>query len=141
MDVDATKIRARGPWVLVEIEKPRRVSGGGIYLPEGNKVERTGYSIARVISACAEYRDPFPVGLGWVDRGVLKKKGQRLSKSVVVPMPVKPGDRVLFRGYLFEFNKHEVVYVDDTHAFMLITDLLGVMEEGAELDLCLPHNN
>jgi len=42
----------------------------------------------------------------------------------------------VFRGHLQDANR-----VGKDHCFMHIRDLIGVLEEGAELELSLPYNN
>jgi co-chaperonin GroES (HSP10) len=121
-----TKIRARGPWVWVRPENPPRVSTGGIYLPEGNALERLGYTVAEVLSAGPGYWKKKPAIPG------------HSAKDVWHPMEVKEGDRVIFRGHLKAANR---VPVDDKTCLMHIDDLAGILGEGEELGLALPYDN
>jgi co-chaperonin GroES (HSP10) len=120
MDVDVTKVRAVGPWVLIKPEPPKKTSKGGIYLPDGNLLERLGHLVGTVISASSGYWE--------TPRGK--------TKMVYVPMEIEPGDRVVFRGHLQEAH-----LLGKDHCFLHIKDLVGVLEDGAELDLALPHDN
>lgn len=73
--MDAAKIRARGPWVLVKLDSVATMSPGGLYLPEGNLQERLGHHTGVILSAGKETE------------------------------PLRAGDRVMFRGYLKEANR------------------------------------
>jgi len=119
-NIDTTKIRARGPWVLVKPEEVKHITKGGLYVPEGNLLERLGHIVGEVVS----------VGEGYWE----KIEGK--TKKVFVRPEIKPGDRVVFRGHLQDANR-----VDRNHCFMHIRDLIGTLEDGAELDLSLPHND
>jgi len=118
--VDATKVRARGPWVLIKPEEVKNVTKGGLYLPEGNLLERLGHLVGTVVSASLGY---------W-------EKPEGKTKEVFIHNEIKPGDRVVFRGHLQDANR-----VGGDHCFMHIRDLIGILEGGAELDLALPHGN
>jgi co-chaperonin GroES (HSP10) len=118
--VDVTKVKAHGPWVLVEVEDYNRKTEGGLYLPEGNLYERIGYAVGKVLSAGKGYRETLP--------------GK--TKEPFIVTELNPGDRVLFRGHMKDANK-----LSDRHCFMHIRDLLGVMEEGVELGFVLPYDN
>lgn len=119
MEPDISKVKARGPWVLIKPEEPKTMSKGGLYLPEGNLLERLGHAAAAVVSVSSGYWET--------------PKGK--TKAVFVPMDIKPGDRVVFRGHLQEAQR-----LGRDHCFVHIKDLVGVLEEGAELDLALPHS-
>lgn len=118
-DIDITKVKARGPWVLVKPEAPKNITKGGIYLPDGNLFERLGHIVGTVIS----------VGKGYWEKPVGK------TKEVFIHSEVKPGDRVVFRGHLQDANR-----VGRDHCLMHIRDLIGTLEDGAELELSLPHS-
>lgn len=117
-DKDIPKVKAHGPWVLIKPEEPKNTSKGGLYLPDGNLLERLGHLVGVVVSASSGYWE------------------KRKTKEVFVHMEVKPGDRVVFRGHLQEAHR-----LGRDHCFMHVGDLVGVLDEGAELDLALPHNN
>ena len=117
--MDADKVKAHGPWLLVKPEPVRKETSSGLYLPDGNLYERLGHVVARVISA----------GKGYYERTNGKEKFIRCE--------VSPGDRVVFRGHLKDANK----VGRDGHCFLHLRDLIGVLEEGAELDLALPYDN
>ena len=119
--MDAAQVKASGPWILVKPEPPPKKSKGGIFLPDGNLVERLGHVVGRVVSA----------GKGYYEKN---DKG----KEKFVPQEVKVGDRVIFRGHLKDANK---TALGDSHCFLHAKDLIGILEEGAELDLALPYDN
>lgn len=121
-DVDVAKIRASGPWVLVKPEDRKKISDGGLYLPDGNLYDRIGYTVARVVSVSEGY---------WDSVGLPEKK-----KRVFVRFDIKSGDRVVFRGHLKEANK-----VGKDHCFMHANDLIGVLADDADLSLSLPYDN
>jgi len=112
-----TKIHARGPWVLIKPEVPPRMSQGGLYLPEGNLLERLGHAAGMVVSVSDGYYET--------------PKGKK--KTVFVKMDLKPGDRVLFRGHLQDAHK-----VEDC-CFIHIRDIIVVLDKDAQLDLAMPH--
>jgi co-chaperonin GroES (HSP10) len=118
-NVDVTKLKARGPWVLVEVEEPKKQTEGGLYLPDGNLYDRIGYAVGKVLSAGKGYNDEIPGG---------KKRFQSIDLT--------PGDRVVFRGHMRSANP-----VGDKCCFVHAKDLLGVLGEGEELEHCLPYNN
>jgi len=118
--IDITKVKARGPWVLVKPEAAKNITKGGLYLPDGNLLERLGHLVGTVVSA----------GEGYWEKPAGK------TKEVFVRSEINPGDRVVFRGHLQDANR-----VGADHCFMHIRDLIGILEEGAELDLSLPHGN
>jgi co-chaperonin GroES (HSP10) len=115
-----TNIKASGPWVLIDPEPPPTQSKGGIYLPDGNVMERLGHVVGRVISA----------GKGYWEKD---KKGKEKFQA----MEVKPGDRVVFRGHLKDANRTG----EGKLCFMHMRDLILVLEEGVELNLALPYDN
>lgn len=119
MDQDISKVKARGPWVLIKPEEAPKMSKGGLYFPDGNLLERLGHLVGVVVSVSSGYWET--------------PKGK--TKKVFIPMEVKPGDRVVFRGHLQEAHR-----LGQEHCFVHIKDLIGVMDEGAELDLALPHS-
>ena len=123
--LDATKVRARGPWVLIKPEEVKNVTKGGLYLPDGNLLERLGHLVGVVVSASPGY---------WERPDGMKPRGK--TKEVFVHNEIKPGDRVVFRGHLQDANR-----VGSDYCFMHIRDLIGILEGGAELDLALPHGN
>ena len=118
MDIDITKVKGYGPWLFVKVEEPKRVSEGGIFLTDGNLYERIGYVTAKVLSVSESYEETTKSG---------KKK--------VVMHDVKGGERVVFRGHLKEANKF------GEGCFIHVRDVLGVLEDGAELGLCVPYDN
>jgi len=118
MEVD--KIKANGPWVLVDPEEPPKRTNSGLYLPDGNAIERLGHVVARVKSAGEGYWET-------------KQNG----KLVFIKTTVGPGDRVVFRGHLREHNR-----VGNTkHCFMHAKDLVLVLDNDVELSLALPYDN
>lgn len=104
--MDAAKLKPVGPWVLVKVDPPARTTESGLYLPEGNLAERTGMSTGTVVA----------VGSG---------KPTAYGRE---PMPVKEGEKVLFRGYLQEAKRPGGIE-DKEHSLIHIDDLVGVIEE------------
>lgn len=115
--IDVERVKALGPWVLVRPE-PKKKEQGGIYLPQGNVLERLGHCVARVLST----------GKGYYET--------KESREVFVPSVIKEGDRVVMRGHLSEANK-----VGRDCCFIHQRDLLGILADGAELNLALPYDN
>lgn len=118
--MDVSKLKANGPWVLVDPEVPTSKTDGGIYLPQGNLLERLGHVVAKVVSA----------GPGFWD---VNEHG----KDVFVHTQVKTGDRVVFRGHLKAAN--QVGY--SKLCFMHAKDLVGILGDDSELNLALPYDN
>lgn len=116
--MDADRVKARGPWALVLPEKPKNKSGV-LYLPEGNLLERLGHSVALVVSISEGYYE------------VVKGKRKFTHNDV------SPGDRVVFRGHLKEANR----VGDKGHCFINVSDIVGVLPPGEDLDLALPYDN
>jgi len=117
---DISRVKANGPWVLVKPEEPKKVTKSGLYLPDGNLLERLGHLVGVVVSASSGYWE--------------KPKGK--TKEVFIHMEIKPGDRVVFRGHLQDAHR-----LGQDHCFVHIKDLVGVLDESTELDLALPHDN
>lgn len=104
--MDVKKVRAVGHWVIVKVDPPERISEGGIYLPEGNLQERKSMATGTVLSA----------GRGKIDG------------KVFLEMPVKTGDRIVFRGFLQE-AKRIGEPTDREHCVLHMDDILGVLED------------
>ena len=117
--MDCERIRPIGGWVLVKPEPPGRKTEAGIYVPDGNLLERLGHVVARVVSS----------GKGYYE--------QRGTREVFVPSEVSSGDRVVFRGHLKNAN----IVGDGTYCFLHAKDLIGTLEDGAKLNLALPYDN
>ncbi len=117
--MDISRVRAHGPWVLVEPEAPKKQTDSGLYVPDGNLYERLGHTVGRVVS----------VGKGYYE--------EVQGKTRFIEPGISPGDRVVFRGHLKEANK----FGDSNHCFMHMRDLIGVLDEEAEMDLALPYDN
>jgi co-chaperonin GroES (HSP10) len=125
-DIDVTKVKASGPWVLVRVEALPKVTKGGLYLPDGNLFERLGHVSAVVVSA---------------GKGCWEKIPGK-SREVFVPMEVKPGDRVVFRVHLQDANSMGgFVAMGHKHCFMHVRDLVGILTDDAELGGALPYDN
>jgi co-chaperonin GroES (HSP10) len=107
MSSDPT-VQANGPWVFVKVDRWPTMTPGGLYIPDGNMEERMGVTTGRVIST---------------GKGKLAKNGLDL-----VPTGVKPGDKIVFRGFLQEANRHKQFDYDDC-CFLHQDDIMGVMEE------------
>lgn len=76
------------PWVAVMLVKKERTLESGIVLPEHqqNKVMHEGIVLET-------WRDKV------VDRGVIHKNGERLTRCEVLHSELKPGDHVLFQHW------------------------------------------
>jgi len=122
MSIDIDKIKPYGPWVLVKVEETMKVTDSGIYLPDGNLLERLGHSIGTVLA---------------VGQGHLNKSPK--AKTKYTPTGVKVGDRVIFRGHLQEANRPGGV-MDRDHSLIHSQDLIGILEEG-RLEPALPYDN
>lgn len=119
--MDIERIQAHGPWVLVIPEPPKKRLASGLYVPDGNLVERLGHVVARVIS----------VGKGYWTT----VEGR--SKEVFVVSDISPGERAVFRGHLKNAN----TVGRDGYCFMHIQDLIGALSDDADLDLSMPYDN
>jgi co-chaperonin GroES (HSP10) len=91
----------------------------GIYVPDGNLLERLGHVVAKVLSA---------------GKGYYQRVGKR---EVFVPNEVSPGDRVVFRGHLKNAN----MVGHEGYCFLHARDLIGILEDETVLDLALPYDN
>jgi co-chaperonin GroES (HSP10) len=100
-------MRPVGAWVLLKVDKPVEKTPGGIYMPAGNMVERLGHATATVLA----------VGSGKWDA----KKKKRIESGL------KPGDRVVFRGYLQEAQRPQVF--DDDLCLIHQDDVPLTLEE------------
>jgi len=120
---DPERVKARGPWLLVKPERRREKTESGLYIPEGNQMERMGHSVAVVVSVDKGYWHVTPKG-----------------KSVWVEHTVKKGDRIVFRGHLKHNDIVSYQYIGDLF-FLKIPDILGVIDKEAVLDLALPYDN
>ena len=105
--MDATKIRARGPWVLLKVDPPKeKTESGLLYVPQGSMTERLGDATGVVLS---------------VGEGKLGKKGRREHSGL------KVGDRIIFRGFLKEANP--IAQLDKDHCMIHQDDVKLVIEE------------
>jgi co-chaperonin GroES (HSP10) len=121
MNIDPTKVRPRGPWVLVKTEEaPEKI--GSIYVPDGNLLERLGHRSAVVLS----------VSKGYYERS------EKTGKEKFIRHDIQKGDRVVFRGHLKDANTHAL---PKNHCLIHVNDLIGVLEAGAGLDMALPYDN
>ena len=100
------KIQACGPWVFLKVDpKPTMSATGRLYLPDGNLEQRLGRATGTVLS---------------VGGGKPTKKGRQ-------PSGLKPGDHVMFRGFLQEIHKPE--FLDREHCLIHMDDVDGIVEE------------
>lgn len=114
---DVKKIRPKGPWVLVKVDKPSEKSGV-LYLPQGNREERVGHATATVLR----------VGDGHPNN----KKGIMRTGKKYTPSEIKEGDRVLFRGFLQEANRpHQF---DREHCLLHLRDIMGIVPKKAKIE-------
>ena len=119
--MDVSKLKPYGPWVLVKADAPVKQTDSGIYLPDGNLLERLGHATGVVLS---------------VGQGFFNIKG---AKTKFTPLSVKPGDRVVFRGHLQEANR-PAGSLDREHSLIHGRDIIGVLKEG-RLEPALPYDN
>jgi co-chaperonin GroES (HSP10) len=122
--MDVSKIKPMGPWILVKMESPPDQTEGGVYLPQGNLMERLGYSVGLVLAA----------GPGEFNQG------KAAVSAKYKPIGVSSGDRVVFRGYLQEANRPGGV-IDREHSLIHVSDVIGVLLDDARLEPALPYDN
>lgn len=122
--MDISRLRPMGPWVLLKLEPPQEKTSGGMYLPQGNLLERLGSSVGVVVRK----------GPGKYNTG------KKATRAKYEPMDLEVGDRVVFRGYLQELNKPGG-YLDPHHCLLHIDDITGVIGAGTELTPALPYDN
>jgi len=101
-----------GPWIVVQPLKHSERTPGGLYKPQGNMEERLGYDQG-IVEA---------VGPG--KPGYSKRTGAFHEHSGLAP-----GDRVLFRGFIKEFNKLSPYNLADGRCVLHQDDILGVITE------------
>lgn len=106
-------LRPMGPWVLVKVEPFDEKSKGGVYLPDGNAEERGGYRTAKVLA----------VGPGFYN------EGRKAMKAKYAPLDLKVGDRVAFRGFLHDVNKHHQGLDTPDKSLIHANDIVGVVAE------------
>jgi co-chaperonin GroES (HSP10) len=105
--IDASSIQAYGQWVLLKVIPPPTMSKGGLYLPAGNLEERLGHQTGFVMS--------FGVG-------------RQTKKGDCIPIGVKRGDKVVFRGYLKGANRPGG-QLDKEHCLIHMDDIVGTVED------------
>jgi co-chaperonin GroES (HSP10) len=107
----ARKVKALGPWIVVEPIPPPETTEGGIYKPQGNAEDRLGYCQGIVKS----------VGPG-------KPKYVKGKGIVHEHSGLKEGDRAFFRGFIREANKTNPMELSDETCLIHQDDILGVFE-------------
>jgi len=120
--MDINKFRPHGPWVLIRID-PAVKQEGLLYLPDGNLMERLGYASGIVVSK----------GEGFLNKG--KKATTKYS-----PLELEPGDRVVFRGFRQELIRPAGM-MDREYCLIHASEILGILEDGGQLNPALPHGN
>jgi co-chaperonin GroES (HSP10) len=123
MTMDITKLRPYGPWLLIRPEETTKVLDSGIYLPDGNLMERLGHSVGVVLAVGKGYLNP----------------SRKAGTPKYTPVNIQKGDRVIFRGHLQEANRPGGV-LDREHSIIHLKDILGVLVEG-KLEPALPYDN
>ena len=121
--MDVSTIKPYGPWVLIRVDDTVKVLDSGIYLPDGNLLERLGHSIGTVLAT----------GPGYINRG--KKTSEKYT-----PVGVKEGDRVIFRGFLHVLNRPGNGITDRDCSLIHGRDLIAILKEG-RLEPALPYDN
>lgn len=106
-------LRPMGPWVLVRVEPFTEKTKGGVYLPDGNAEERMGYRTAKVLA----------VGPGFFN------EGRKAEKEKYEPLDLEVGDRVAFRGFLHDVNKHHQALDDPDKSLIHANDIVGFIED------------
>ena len=100
-----TNVRPTGGWVLIKPEPKEEETAAGIIIPDS--VTEYGHTVGTVIRANSEY--------------------YTRDKDVLVSMPVKSGDRVMYRDYLKQL---ETIDIDgERHCFIYIDDIILVLGE------------
>jgi co-chaperonin GroES (HSP10) len=108
--MDVTKIRPKGPWILVKLD-PLVRKQGSIYLPEDNVDERIGHQTGEVLEA----------GEGYLSTDKeFRKTGKKYKDH-----GIQKGDRVIFRGYLKEANRPS--QLDREHCLLHAQDIVGIV--------------
>lgn len=107
--MDITKLKPKGPWVLVKVNAPEEKTKEGIYLPQGNLEERLGNATGVVIR---------------VGDGYLNTKGKKKYKS----LDLETGDTIMFRGFLQEANRPAGI-IDREHSLIHADDIIGQVIE------------
>jgi co-chaperonin GroES (HSP10) len=108
-------IQAFGPWILVKVDPTPEKSDGGVYLPQGNLEERTGYRTGVAVS----------VGQGFFNKSV---RG-RVPKTKFSPSGVEVGDRIRFRGVIHDVNRYHQGIEGLGHCLVHAQDVEGVITE------------
>lgn len=109
--MDIEKIRPFGPWILVKVDEPEKVTKSGIYLPDGNLDERLGHTTGTVLRLGNGVRNA--------------RTGQWL------PYDLEVGDKIIFRGFLKEANRPGGV-LDREHSLIHIQDVIGKLTDVCE---------
>lgn len=115
--MDITKLRPKGPWVLVKVEDPPEKIGS-LFVPQGNLEQRVGHSTGVVLR----------VGDGYPN----SKKGIAKTGKKYMPSELKEGDRIIFRGYLQEANRPQEF--DKEHCLLHLDDIVGVIPPEAKVE-------
>lgn len=119
--MDAERVRALGPWILVKPEGAVKITPGGIHVPGEVGMAKVGYNIARVKSVGSGY---------WTEKGLRGETRQRFVRP-----QVKVGDRVAYRTHLNNSCKF------GDHSFIHMDDLELKVDEGTVLNLAAPYDN
>lgn len=107
--MDITKLRPRGPWILVKVDPPEE-KRGSIYLPQGNLEGRMGNATGTVLS----------VGEGIpTTPKVFRKTGRKYD-----PIDLAVGAKIMFRGFLQEANRPGGI-LDREHSLIHANDVIG----------------
>lgn len=107
--MDISKLRPKGPWIIVKVDPPEE-KRGSLYLPQGNAEERFGNSTGTVLA----------VGDGTpTPEKVFRKTGRKYD-----PIDLKPGARIMFRGFLQEANRPGGI-LDREHCLLHVNDIIG----------------
>ena len=107
--MDVTKLKPKGPWVLVKVDPPEE-KRGSLFIPQGNLEQRMGSATGTVL-AVGE-------GAPTTDK-VFRKTGRKYDA-----LDLTAGARIMFRGFLQEANRPGGL-LDREHCLLHINDIIG----------------
>jgi co-chaperonin GroES (HSP10) len=111
--MDISKIRPKGPWILVKVDPPVEKMGS-LYVPQGNAEERFGKTTGTIIA----------VGDGKRTSDKVYSKTGRKYDSI----DLQPGAKIMFRGFLQEANRPGGL-LDREHCLLHVDDVIGEIVE------------
>ena len=98
-------VRPTGGWVLIKPAPKKEATSAGIIIP--SSATEYGHTVGTVIRANSQY--------------------YTRDKGVLVDMPVKSDDRVMYRDYLKDL---EIITIEgEQHCFIYIDDIILILED------------